>query len=257
MHHQHPRKRFGQHFLHDPGVLDRLVSAIAIQPQDHLVEIGPGRGALTDQLLRHTHHLDAVELDRDLFADLQDRHDPRLRLYNADALHFDFRQLTQNATRLRVVGNLPYNISTPLLFHLLDQSDCIQDLHLMLQKEVVQRMVSPPGSKIYGRLSVMVQARCQVRALFEVGSGAFNPPPKVDSAVVRLIPQHHPQIRDWERFTLLVNRSFSQRRKTLRKSLGPWLGETDFSAAGIDPGARPETLGVDDFARLSQPQRMD
>ena len=250
-----PRKRFGQNFLHDPGIIQRIVAAIDPQPGDNLVEIGPGQGAITLELLAILQKMQAVELDRDLLEPLSRRCAPvgDLVIHNADALKFDFTALASPERPLRVVGNLPYNISTPILFHLLDQSDNIKDMHFMLQKEVVERMASGPGSKIYGRLSVMLQARCRVDALFTIGPGAFNPPPKVDSAFVRLTPHLSPPCRidDWERFSQLVNQAFSQRRKTLRNSLRKLLDVEQIEAAGIDPTTRPEQLGLIEFAALA------
>ena len=250
-----PRKRFGQNFLHDPGIIQRIVAAIDPRPGDNLVEIGPGQGAITLELLAILQKMQAVELDRDLLEPLSRRCAPvgDLVIHNADALKFDFTALASPERPLRVVGNLPYNISTPILFHLLDQSDNIKDMHFMLQKEVVERMASGPGSKIYGRLSVMLQARCRVDALFTIGPGAFNPPPKVDSAFVCLVPHQSPPCRidDWEIFRQLVNQAFSQRRKTLRNSLRKLLDVEQIEAAGIDPATRPEQLGLIEFAHLA------
>ena len=248
------RKRFGQHFLHDPGTIRRIVAAIAPQPGDRLVEIGPGEGAITFELLRAIGHLDAVELDRDLVASLYERSlgIGELTVHSADALRFDFCSLAHEGEGLRLVGNLPYNISTPLLFHLLDQACCIRDMHFMLQKEVVERMAARPGGKDYGRLSVMLQARCAVIPLFTIGPGAFRPPPKVDSAVVRLLPlTEPPDIANQAIFAGLVAMAFSQRRKTLRNSLKGILPAASLSAVGIDPGVRAEQLTVGDFVRLA------
>ena len=250
-----PRKRFGQHFLRDPGVLERIVAAIRPVPGDHLVEIGPGLGALTRPLLVAVGELDAVELDRDLLEPLrlQCVDIGRLRLHHADALKFDFAALRGTGPRLRVVGNLPYNISTPLLFHLLDQASHLRDLHFMLQQDVVERMAAGPGEEAYGRLSVMLQYRCQVEPLFTVGPEAFRPPPKVRSAVVRLVPcETSPvAVRDERLFAEVVRRAFAQRRKTLRNALRGWLDIAQIEAAGVDPGARPETLDLAAFAALS------
>ncbi len=197
----------------------------------------------------------AVELDRDLVTPLAEHCASlgELRIHNTDALKFDFTQLAEAERPLRVVGNLPYNISTPLLFHLLDQADQIRDMHFMLQKEVVDRMAAKPGSKTYGRLTVMLQARAEVTSLFSIGPGAFNPPPKVESAFVRLLPLKPPpyQIDDWDRFSRLVSQAFSQRRKTLRNSLGKLLTADAITAAGIDPGNRAEQLSVAEFANLA------
>lgn len=249
-----PRKRFGQHFLHDPGVIRRIVAAIDPRPGEHLVEIGPGPGALTIPLLQRLGSLDVVELDRDLINGLAARCSEvgELRIHASDALAFDFCSLVAGEERLRVVGNLPYNISTPLLFHLLDQRACLHDMVFMLQKEVINRIAAPPGGKIYGRLSVMVQYRCAVTRLFSIGPGAFTPPPRVDSALVRLQPRP-PALpaTDEALFADVVARAFAQRRKTLRNALSGLTGPEDIRAAGIDPGCRAETLAVVDFVRLS------
>jgi len=253
MSHQ-PRKRFGQHFLHDPGVIRRIVAAIGPQPGDRLVEIGPGEGAITFELLRAVGRLDAVELDRDLVEPLRERSRGigELVVHGADALRFDFCALATGGAKVRLVGNLPYNISTPLLFHLLDQSHCIRDMHFMLQKEVVERMAAGPGGKDYGRLSVMLQARCTVIPLFAIGPGAFRPPPKVDSAIVRLVPlAQPPDIADQAVFARLVAAAFAQRRKTLRNGLKGLLSAEAIAGLGIDPGARAEQLALDDFVRLA------
>jgi 16S rRNA (adenine1518-N6/adenine1519-N6)-dimethyltransferase len=260
------RKRFGQNFLHDPAVVHRIVAAIAPRPGQRIVEIGPGQGALTLPLLDATGSLDVVELDRDLIAPLQARAAGRgeLRVHGADALKFDFCALRRAPADergapgredkpLRVVGNLPYNISTPLLFHLLEQAHCIEDMHFMLQKEVVERMAARPGGREYGRLSVMVQLRCAVSSLFTIGPGAFRPPPKVDSSVVRLTPHRTPPVAvaDERRFALLVSQAFSQRRKTLRNALKGALTAEQMRGLGIDPAARPETLGLAEYAALA------
>jgi 16S rRNA (adenine1518-N6/adenine1519-N6)-dimethyltransferase len=250
------RKRFGQNFLHDPGIIQRIVDAIAPQPGDNLVEIGPGQGAITTQLLPLLGSMQAIELDRDLLEPLAKQCGPlgELKIHSADALKFDFSSLAEPDRPLRVVGNLPYNISTPLLFHLLDQSACIKDMHFMLQKEVVDRMAAEPGSKSYGRLTVMLQARAEVTPLFTIGPGAFNPPPKVDSAFVSLHPYDSSPygISDWEDFSLVVSQAFSQRRKTLRNCLKQSLTAEAIEAAGIDPGVRAETLSVANFVSLAK-----
>ncbi len=250
-----PRKRFGQNFLHDPTVIRRIIDSIAPGPGQHLVEIGPGRGAITLHLLQAAGALDVVEMDRDLIAPLAAKAAElgELRIHNADALKFDFGALATETTSLRVVGNLPYNISTPLLFHLLEYLDRIQDMHFMLQKEVVERMAASPGGKDYGRLSVMLQLRCQVIPLFTIGPGAFYPAPKVDSAFVRLLPHVEPpvSIEDQAAFARLVAQAFSQRRKTLRNSLRGLLTSEQMQALDVDPGARAETLDVAAFARLA------
>ena len=248
------RKRFGQNFLHDPGVIDRIVRAVAPKPGDRVVEIGPGLGAITEPLLDAAGRLDVIELDRDLAARLQERYAERpLTLHNADALKFDFHELAGAGEKLRIVGNLPYNISTPLLFHLMNQLDCIQDIHCMLQKEIVERLAAHPNTNDYGRLSVMIQYHCQVTPLFTVGPGAFRPSPKVDSSVVRLTPYSEPpvQVIDFNLFSQHVAQAFNQRRKTIRNGLKHYLSADDIDAAGVDPGARPETLDLEAFARLA------
>ena len=254
----HPRKRFGQNFLHDPAVIGRIVAAINPSGSEKLVEIGPGQGAITMPLLQQAGRLAVVELDRDLVGPLQTRCADlgELTVYNADALRFDFCAIAGDS-RLRVVGNLPYNISTPLLFHLLAQHRCIRDMHFMLQKEVVERMAAMPGTRQYGRLSVMLQYRCEVTHLFNIGPGAFNPPPKIESAFVRLVPLEHPviQVNDEVAFEKLVRQAFSQRRKTLRNALRGMLEAEPISALGIDPSVRAETLGISEFAALANSVR--
>ncbi len=251
-----PRKRFGQNFLHDPGVIRRIVDSIHPRPGEYLVEIGPGQGALTRPLLNACGRLDVVELDRDLIAPLQQQLADvgELHVHQADALRFDFCALQPaNGPRLRVVGNLPYNISTPLLFHLMAQADCIEDMHFMLQKEVVQRIVAAPGSKNYGRLTVMLAYYCESEMLFSVGSGAFFPAPKVDSAIVRLYPHRQPpvEVQDPTLLAQLVAKAFSQRRKTLRNNLKGWLSAEAIAALDIDPAIRAERLNLAQFACLT------
>jgi 16S rRNA (adenine1518-N6/adenine1519-N6)-dimethyltransferase len=252
-----PRKRFGQHFLHDPAILRRIVTAIAPSPGDHLVEIGPGEGALTMPLLATGVHLHVIEIDRDLAPALAARAGAaadRLQVTEADVLEVDFARLAAAAGGpLRICGNLPYNISTPLLFHLLRFREHIKDMHFLLQKEVVQRMAAGPGSKIYGRLSVMLAAQCEVHALFDVRPGAFRPPPAVDSSLVRLdVPSEPPlSLADPSLFAAVVRQAFSMRRKTLRNALRSLVDATVIETAQIDPGARPETLSPADFARLA------
>jgi 16S rRNA (adenine1518-N6/adenine1519-N6)-dimethyltransferase len=249
------RKRFGQHFLHDPAVIARLLQALDVRPGDHLVEIGPGNGALTRQLLTLPDvTLDAIEIDRDLSARLQPAFSaqPRQRLYVADALEFDFRALAaERGGRLRIIGNLPYNISTPLLFHLADAAAALIDLQVMLQREVVARMVAPPGGKDYGRLTVMLSPTFTIERLFEVGPGAFQPPPKVWSAVARLVTRGTPEFPVSPHFAAVVAAAFSQRRKTLRNALSAYLTREQISAAGVDPAARPETLTPAAFNTLA------
>jgi len=249
-----PRKRFGQNFLHDERVIHAIVACISPRPDEHLVEIGPGQGALTRLLLPECGRLDAVELDRDLVGYLKRRFadEERLSIHSADAMKFDFSALCRGGS-LRVVGNLPYNISTPLLFHLFGQSACIRDMHFMLQKEVVDRLCAEPGGKDYGRLSVMAQYHCSMEPLLEVGPESFTPAPKVVSAVVRLVPhEQRPVLLDSEILGRVVTAAFSQRRKTLRNALGGLLDASEIEAAGIDPGVRAETLGLKDFARLGE-----
>ncbi len=250
-----PRKRLGQHFLHDPGFVQRILDAVDPQPTEHVVEIGPGLGALTRDLLRRVGHLDVVELDRDVVPHLRAACAGlgELAVHRADAVHFDFAALRGAGPPLRVVGNLPYNVSTPLLFHLLDQIDHITDMHVMLQKEVVQRLAASPGNGDYGRLSIMVQCQCRVERLFNVPPAAFRPPPRVDSAVARLRPHAAPPVRlaDPAVFKHLVTQAFSQRRKTLRNALRGILDTEQIQAQGLDPGLRPEVLSLEAYARLA------
>jgi len=250
-----PRKRFGQNFLHDPAVIARIVGAVKPRPGERIVEIGPGRGAITGALLQAAGRLDAVELDRDLIEPLARRCSGlgELTIHSADALKFDLCGLADTGERLRLVGNLPYNISTPLLFRFLGQSECIRDMHFMLQKEVVERITATPGSKTYGRLSVMVQVYCRAEALFIIRPGAFQPPPKVDSAFLRLSPYRprpHP-VLDPAFLSRLVESAFSQRRKTLRNSLKGLFSADQLQAEDIDPGQRAEELAVEAFVRLA------
>ncbi len=250
-----PRKRFGQNFLHDANIIHKIIAAIAPQAGQDLLEIGPGQGAITIPLLKRCHRLQAVELDRDLLAPLAHAAADagELILHNRDALRTDFCALRLGEQRLRVIGNLPYNISTPLLFHLLDQADCIEDMHFMLQKEVVERMAAAPGTEHYGRLSVMLQYRCEVMPLFSIGPGAFRPPPKVESAFVRLLPHRTLPItvRDETLFARVVQLAFGQRRKTLRNTLKGLLDDTDYAALGINPQIRAEQLDLASFAQLA------
>ncbi|HZV54171.1 MAG TPA: 16S rRNA (adenine(1518)-N(6)/adenine(1519)-N(6))-dimethyltransferase RsmA [Rhodocyclaceae bacterium] len=246
-----PRKRFGQNFLVSPGVIRNIVEAIAPRAGDVIVEIGPGLGALTEPLLEKIDHLHVVEIDRDLIARLRQRFAPeRLTIHEGDALEFDFSSLGGS---LRVVGNLPYNISTPLLFHLANFADSVRDMHFMLQKEVVDRMVAAPGTADYGRLSVMLQYRFDMERLFVVPPGAFNPAPKVDSAIVRLLPKPKAALaaRDEALLAKLVLAAFGQRRKMLRNNLRDLVDEPRLIAAGIAPTARAEELAVTDYVRLA------
>lgn len=249
------RKRFGQNFLHDDRVIQRIIRAIAPRKNDVMVEIGPGQGALTEELLVGCDgHLQVVELDRDLIPILKVKffNYPELHIHEADALKFDFGQLA-NDQPLRVVGNLPYNISTPLMFHLISYGTKIKDMHFMLQKEVVDRICASPGDSAFGRLSVMMQYYCDTENLFTVGPEAFNPAPKVDSAIVRLIPKTTIELPadNLEHFSDVVRQSFGQRRKTLRNNLKGWIATEDIESLGIDPGLRPERISVEQFIKLS------
>ena len=246
-----PRRRFGQNFLADPHYAQRIVDAVDPTPGDNVVEIGPGLAALTGALIERSGHLSALEIDRDLASRLRERYAPdRLTLYEADALTFDFARLGE---ALRVVGNLPYNISSPLLFHLASYETHVRDIHVMLQREVVARMTAAPATPDYGRLSIMLQARFGVTRLFTVPAGAFRPAPKVESAVARLVPlrEARPVIADEALFARIVAAAFGQRRKTLRNALAAIVDEATLRAARIDPGARGETLSIGDFARLT------
>ena len=248
------KKNLGQNFLHDRGVIERIVLAIDPRPGDRIVEIGPGQGALTFPLLRRHGELTAIEFDRDLLAPLAAAATPRgdLTLVNADVLAVDLTALAGGG-QLRHAGNLPYNLSSPILFHALDHAAAIRDMHFMLQKEVVERMAAGPGSKVYGRLSVMLQAYCRVTPLFKVPPGAFRPAPKVDSAVVRLqpLPPGAVVVADRTRFAHVVRAAFGQRRKTLRNALSGVVDATAIEAAGVRPDARAEQLSVADFASLA------
>jgi 16S rRNA (adenine1518-N6/adenine1519-N6)-dimethyltransferase len=249
------RKRFGQHFLHDPLAIERIVTAIAPHPGQSLVEIGPGKGALTRPLLAAAGALDVIEIDRDLAAAL--RHEftaqPRLHIHEGDALDFDYGALArERGQRLRLIGNLPYNISTPLLFRLLGAAAHIIDMHFMLQKEVVDRIVAAPGSRQYGRLGVMLAPRLQAHRLLDIGPGAFKPAPQVHSAIVRL--EVRPAAPAWAaepHYGAVVAAAFGQRRKTLRNALAALLSAAQISAAGVDPGARAETLAPEQFGALA------
>jgi len=248
------RKRFGQNFLHDQQIIQRIVSSLRAKPGDRVVEIGPGLGALTQPLIDIVGKIDVVEIDRDLVARLQQHYSPEvMTIHSHDALKFDFHTLVTAGEKLRIIGNLPYNISTPLLFHLMEQLDVVQDIHCMLQKEVVERMAAKPGDSAYGRLSIMLQYHCDVVKLFNVGPGAFHPAPKVDSAVARLTPHttKPTHVNDEKIFSKVVNQAFSQRRKTLRNCLKTLLSTEQIESCNIDPTARPETLSLSDFAKLS------
>lgn len=247
-----PRKSLGQHFLHDRNIQDKIIAAINPRATDHFVEIGPGQGALTRPLLARVGRLDVIELDRELAAALPDLlPDPRLHVHPGDALKFDFRDLGSGP--LRLAGNLPYNVSTPLLFHILGSAGRFADIHVMLQKEVVDRMAASPGNRTYGRLTVSLAARCRVEPLFVIRPGSFTPPPRVDSAFVRLVPEASrlARIEQPARFDSLVAKAFSQRRKQLANSLKDVFSAARLRELGVDPAERPEQLGVETFIRLA------
>jgi 16S rRNA (adenine1518-N6/adenine1519-N6)-dimethyltransferase len=247
------RKRFGQNFLHDKFVLDNITEAIAPQADDTLVEIGPGLGAMTALLLKSLNKMHVVELDRDLVVRLEKTFNPaKLTIHSGDALKFDFSSIpVAPGQKLRVVGNLPYNISSPMLFHLAEIAPLVQDQHFMLQKEVVERMVAAPGSKTYGRLSVMLQWRYDMKLLFIVPPTAFDPPPKVESAIVRMIPVAQPLPCDEETLAAVVMKAFSQRRKVIRNCLAGMFTEAQIIEAGIDPTLRPETVALAQYVALA------
>lgn len=248
------RKRFGQNFLHDPYIIDRIIDAIGAHGDQTLVEIGPGKGALTEHLVQQCQHLHVIEIDRDLTALLQKKFKDQagLHIYNQDALRTDFCDIDPQH-KIRLIGNLPYNISTPLIFHILENIHCIEDMHFMLQKEVVERMAAAAGSKAYGRLSIMTQYYCDVTPLFDVPPESFQPAPKVESSIVQLVPAQNQrvEVQQFKVFSQIVNQAFSMRRKTLRNALKNWLDAEEISACDIDPGQRPETLDMEAYARLS------
>ena len=248
------RKRFGQNFLIDPQVIADIVNAVAPKHDDCVVEIGPGLGALTDPLLKRLDHLHVVEIDRDIIARLKKRYSPeQLTIHAGDALDFDFSALSDRKASLHIAGNLPYNISTPLLFHLASFADLVYDMHFMLQKEVVERMVAVPGTSDFGRLSVMLQYRFVMDWLLDVPPESFEPAPKVDSAVIRLIPRSAGEIvvNDETRFAALVSAAFAQRRKMLRNNLKGILDDAGFEKLKISPTARAEDLSVEDYVRIA------
>ncbi len=255
------KKRFGQHFLHDGAIIQRIIYDINPQASERFVEIGPGLGALTFPLLEKIDALDVIEIDRDVIARLEQYQNKKLTIHSVDALKFDLSVLSttpsttssEKESLLRVVGNLPYNISTPLIFHLLEYADSIKDMHFMLQNEVVQRITAPPNSKTYGRLSVMVQYYCETEYLLFVSPQAFNPPPKVDSAILRLTPWKvlpH-KAKDEKHLSKLVTQAFSTRRKTLRNTLKKMLTSEQIENAGVDPSLRPENISVAEYVTLS------
>lgn len=250
-----PKKRFGQNFLHDKHIIQGIVDAIAPIEGQHLVEIGPGQGALTRPVLKKIKKLDVVELDRDLIPELKTlcEYDGELIVHQCDALEFDFGKLVTDKNLLRVIGNLPYNISTPLIFHLLEYAPQIIDMHFMLQKEVVDRLAGRSGTSDFGRLSVMVQYHCEVTSLFDVPPEAFTPAPKVNSSIVRLVPYKTlPFVaNNYSHFASLVKQAFSQRRKTLRNCLKQIMTSGDWERVRIDPILRAEQLTVEDYVRMS------
>lgn len=249
------RKRFGQNFLQDHNIIYSILSSIQASLGEHWVEIGPGLGALTTPLLQEKVLLDVVELDRDLVAVLENKFSDydNFTIHSADALNFDFAALAKNNNKLRIIGNLPYNISTPLLFHLLKSAYCIDDMHFMLQKEVVDRICAGPGSKKYGRLSVMIQYYCEAELVFDVPPESFDPIPKVMSSIVRLMPYKTPQVEidDIKKLNKVVTTAFSQRRKTLSNSLKKLISVDQISALGIDASLRAESISLEEFAKLS------
>ena len=254
MNHRAPRKRFGQNFLHDSNVINKIIRSLSPRDSDHFVEIGPGRGAITEPLSTAAASLDVIEIDRDLADDL--RQQPwanEIRIHRDDALRFAFDQLSDTPASLRLVGNLPYNISTPLLFHILRYSPLFADIHVMLQKEVVQRMIATPGNKDYGRLTVALAAHCNVESLFNIAAGSFSPAPKVESAFARLTPLSQSRVapEQQQTFDAILRDAFGQRRKQLGNSLRKHLTTEQIAATGIDPQARAETLGIDEFVALT------
>ncbi len=249
------RKRFGQNFLHDQNIINNIIGSAMIRDGENWVEIGAGQGALTEPLLKKVQHLDVVELDRDLVTWLEHKFSSytNLKIYSADALRFDFSSLAPNGEKLHVIGNLPYNISTPLMFHLLETTDCIADMLFMLQKEVVNRICAQPNGNSYGRLSVMMQYYCATEWLFDVPPESFNPVPQVMSAIVRLVPHSKPpvEVDDVKILGQVVTEAFSQRRKTLRNSLKKSLSENEIIDLGIDANLRAENISLEEFAKLA------
>jgi len=252
---QRPRKRFGQHFLCDQVIIQRIITALAPQPHEHLIEIGPGQGALTLPVLKLLKHLEVVELDRDLIPELESRtrNAGDLQIYSADALEFDFASVKKDDRMLRIFGNLPYNISTPLIFHLLTYSSIVSDMLFMLQKEVAERLAAQANEDAYGRLSVMVQYHCDVELLFDVSPQAFFPPPQVKSSIVHLVPHRQFPCRalDYNLFAEIVRHAFGQRRKTLRNSLKKLIDDSAWENMNVHSDLRPENLRVQDFVEIS------
>lgn len=254
MHARRPRKRFGQHFLHDQNVLEKIVSVVAPRIHDHFVEIGPGEGVLTDLLLSIPITLDAIEIDRDLVNELKIRYAAytQFHLHQYDVLDFDFLTLKNSEKKLRIIGNLPYNISTPLLFKLFSVQEIIEDMHFMLQKEVVLRLTAKHNDHLYGRLSVMAQYFCETRELFEVSPASFSPPPKVESAFVQLIPRTHLlPLNNFETFSNVVKEAFNYRRKTLGNSLKRLITAHQLQALNIDASQRPQELSIANFVTIA------
>jgi len=249
------RKRFGQNFLQDHNIIYSILANIHPQPNDHWVEIGPGLGAITEPLLQENITLDVIELDKDLVQYLKNKFADKenLTIHSADALSFNFAELSNKEGGVRIIGNLPYNISTPLLFHLLDNALCIKDMHFMLQKEVVDRLCAKPGSKKYGRLTVMMQYHCEAESLFDVPPESFNPVPKVMSAVVKLTPHSTPPVvvESIEKLNKVLTTAFSQRRKTIRNSLKTLITEEQIINLNIDPTLRAESISLYEFSKLS------
>ena len=250
------KKRFGQNFLVDSNIIDNIIHSINPQAEDHIIEIGPGLGALTQPLLKTLIRLDAIELDRDVIPQLKTLEgSEKLHIHNIDVLAFDFTEFKQSNFEhgtLRIIGNLPYNISTAVLFHLVNHRNCIHDLHFMLQKEVVERIAASAGSNDYGRLSVMMQLYFRINPLFTVAPQCFRPVPRVESAIIRMVPRTSPAIShdEHDAFAALVRQAFSQRRKTLKNTLRDLCDTGQIDAAGIDPGKRPQELSVDDYIKL-------
>jgi 16S rRNA (adenine1518-N6/adenine1519-N6)-dimethyltransferase len=253
MNENRPRKHFGQHFLHDQNILNKIIAAINPEPGQTFVEIGPGRGAMTRLLINNIDTLHAIEIDRDLASALPSRiASTQLTVHQADALRFNYNTLGSSDAPLRLAGNLPYNISTPLLFHILSYGELFTDIHVMLQKEVAQRIAAGPGNRTYGRLSVAIAARCEIETLFHIKPGSFTPPPRVDSTFIRLRPDAHKRslIMQFDAFDLVVKHAFGQRRKRLSNALGNLLTGAKIESVGIDPGARAEQLTVEEFISL-------
>ncbi|MEE9135852.1 MAG: 16S rRNA (adenine(1518)-N(6)/adenine(1519)-N(6))-dimethyltransferase RsmA [Gammaproteobacteria bacterium] len=250
-----PRKRFGQHFLHDPNIIRKIIDAIQPRSHDLFVEVGPGRGAITRPLAEAVKRLDVIEIDRDLAAALKDQNSHgNVTVYRADVMNFAFETLVQPGEKLRLAGNLPYNISSPLLFYLLDSSHLFEDIHVMLQKEVVDRITALPGNRTYGRLTVALAARCRAENLFEIQPGSFSPPPRVKSSFLRLTPLQTPKISAVlaPAFGQLVTQAFNMRRKQLSNALRELLDANQIRSAGVDPSQRAEDLDVDAFIRLAE-----